>query len=100
MAEPSPSEITRRLATLEDLVRGLPDRLDAAYLRRETYEADQRADAVLLRGLETEVRNVRQEIEKLELGLATNRRMLLTGLLFPVLVLLAGAVLLAAVGLR
>lgn len=101
-------DITRRLDLLETLLRELPDRLDAAYLRRETYEADQRADGVQLRGLEAEIRSLRVEIHNLDGDLkkererrdseaATNRRLLYSSFLFPIAVAIVLAILLGGV---
>jgi chromosome segregation ATPase len=101
-------DITRRLDLLEQLLRDLPDRLDAAYLRRETYEADQRADGVQLRGLEAEVRALRGEIHELDRDLkaerqrrdseaATNRRLVYSSFLFPIAVAVVLAIFLGGV---
>ena len=102
------TDIARRLDLLEQLLRELPDRLDAAYLRRETYEADQRADGVQLRGLEAEVRSLRHEIEKLESDIAaerkdrekeaaTNRRLIVSAFLAPIVVAIVLAIVLGGV---
>lgn len=107
-ASTSNAEIARRLDLLEQLLRDLPDRLDAAYLRRETYEADQRADGVQLRGLEAEVRALRVEIGELDRDLrgererrdaeaATNRRLVYSSFLFPIAVAIVLAILLGGV---
>lgn len=101
-------DITRRLDLLEQLLRDLPDRLDAAYLRRETYEADQRADGTQLRGLEAEIRNLGHKIEGLESDLkterdrrdseaSTNRRLVYSSFLFPIAVAVVLAILLGGV---
>ena len=77
-------------------------------MRRETYEADQRADGVQLRGLEAEIRALRGEIADLEKDLrtererrdqeaATNRRLVYSSFLFPIGVAVVLAVLLGGV---
>lgn len=119
-------DTTRRLELLEQLLRDLPRELKATYLPRETYEADQRADGVQLRGLEAEVRAMRQALAALDDDIkseararreaveaerlrreeerkardaeaATTRRLLYSSFLFPIAVAVVLAILLGGV---
>lgn len=118
--EHTPGEIVRRLdevsRRLDDVSTRLELRqqqMEAAYVRKDVFEAVQQADALQVRGLEGEVHSLTNrlestathvEVRKLEDRMTrtedqrrTDRNLLLASLAFPLLVMLIGAVIASAV---
>lgn len=87
-------EVSRRLDEITARVELRESRMEAAYVRKDVFEAVQAADASQMRGLEGEVHSVGKRLDTTEERRRQDRALLLGSLAFPLLVTLLGALLL------
>src|SRR5688572_24262675 len=87
-------DVSRRLDEITARVELRESRMEAAYVRKDVFEAVQAADVTQMRGLEGEVHNIGKRLDTTEDRRRQDRALLLGSLAFPLLVTLLGALLL------
>lgn len=101
-------EVSRRLDEVSTRLELRQQQMEAAYVRKDVFEAVQQADGVQLRGIEAEVHNIGKrldqaatetQVKKLDDRMTrtedqrrADRNLMLASLAFPLLLLLLSAV--------
>lgn len=101
--EMAPGEIARTLIRLEKAVANVDHKIDNLdVVKRPEYEADRRGDDLRLSAVEQDIRDLTaavatkadgQKVVAVETDIKRNRQVALTGLIYPTLLLVIGAVL-------
>lgn len=100
-------EVSRRLDEVSTRLELRQQQMEAAYVRKDVFEAVQQADGIQVRGIEaevhslskrldltateTQVRRLDERMTRTEDQRRTDRNLLLASLAFPLLLLLIGA---------
>lgn len=87
-------DVSRRLDEITLRVEAREVRMELAFVRKDVFDAIQASDSAQLRGLEQEVHKAGKRLDATEDRRRADRAVLLTGLAFPLLVLLIAAVVL------
>lgn len=87
-------DVSRRLDEITARVEAREARMEAAFVRKDVFEAVQVADATQVRGIESEVHTIIKRLDLAEERRRTDRALLFTSLIAPLLLMLIGAVVL------
>lgn len=101
-------EVSRRLDEVSTRLELRQQQMEAAYVRKDVYAADQQADGIQVRGIEAEVHSLSKRIDvtategqvkklddrmtRTEDQRRQDRNLILASLVFPLLLLVIGAV--------
>lgn len=99
-AGPSLGEVARQIETLVSEVREMRRTMETTYVRQDVYEADRKTVIEARRADKQVVSELRGDLDTIAEQQQWNRRIAVSGLLLPILVLVLGAVILTAVGLQ
>lgn len=83
---PGNAELMRAIEAMRTDLRDLTKQLDTGYVRKDVYAADQQADAIETKGVEDEQRQIHKRIDRIEERLTAHFRLLLAGLVYPLLI--------------
>ena len=84
--EPGLGEVARNITGLRDDVRQLASKLEAGYVRKDVQDAREAATTIQLKGIEDEQHSTNKRIDKIEERLTAHFRLLLAGLIYPLIV--------------
>jgi hypothetical protein len=90
---PGIAEVVRILEELRGDFRAMRTTMEATYQRQDVYKANREADRQVVTELRGDLNVIAEQQQ-------WNRRIAVSGLLLPVMVIVIGAVILAAVGLQ
>jgi MFS-type transporter involved in bile tolerance (Atg22 family) len=90
---PGLAEVVRRLEEVVAELREMRRTMETTYMRQDVYKAQRQAD-------QQTVKELRGDLDVIAEQQQWNRRIAVSGLLLPILVVVLGTVILAAVGLR
>jgi hypothetical protein len=88
-------EVSKRLDDVSARLEQRAAQMEAAFVRKDVFEAVQQADAVQMRGIEGEIHSLSKRMDTSEDRRRADRALLLGSLAFPLLVALLGALLLS-----
>lgn len=100
VADPSSAELMRRLDEVVTELRRLADTLEEGYVRKDVLEAMNNATSIQITGLEDENRQTNKRLDKIEEQATTSRRLILTGLAYPIVVGVVVVLILSSLGLH
>lgn len=88
-------DLKRQLGEVSKLIAS--ERAESAriYVRSDVFAAERSADAIQLQGLEQEVHSLSKRIDESDARKRTDRALILSGLIFPIVVALVVAAVLA-----
>jgi hypothetical protein len=88
-------EVSRRLDDVSARLEQRASQMEAAFVRKDVFEAVQQSDAIQMRGLEGETHSLGKRLDTVEDRRRQDRALLLGSLAFPLLVALIVAVFLS-----
>lgn len=95
---PTLAEVVRRLDDVVTRLDRLYSQLEETYVRKDVLEARDATTDQQLTGIESEMHEVWKRFEKNEEATATNRRLIITSFVAPVVVAVVLALVLSALG--
>ena len=99
-AQPSLAVVVARLDDVVQRLDKLSKDLEAGYVRKDVYSADRQTDAIQAKGIEDEQRLLNRRIDKMEEHGASNRRLIISSFIAPVVVGIVVVLILSALGAR
>lgn len=97
---PTLAEVVRRLDDVVSRLDRLYTQLEETYVRKDVLEAKEAADAIHMQGLEEEQRAMARRLSEMDEATATNRRLIISSFVAPVVVAVVLALVLSAIGVH
>lgn len=97
---PTLDEVVRRLDDVVTRLNRLSSQLEETYVRKDVLAAKEAADAVQMQGLEEEQRAIGRRLDRMDEATATNRRLIISSFIAPLVVGVVVVLVLSAIGVH